>query len=321
MSRDLRPILRSPDGRLRAGWRILVPTLTIMIGLVVVDLVLVAAVTGLPAQLAAAGLGRFLLVLVVVTVTARLLDRRRVRDYGFRNDRGWWLDLAVGALIGLAIFGLSTGTAAAAGWVRITDTLAPAASGGLWLVLGMAIVRLAAVSLWEELVFRGVMITNAAEGFLGRWSRTTSVVVAASISTVVFAAIHVPQHLVLGQSLGRIPLMWLSLGAMLAIAYVQTGQLALPLGLHLTINLALQNVFVLDSEHADSAAALLQLEVVGPASLAGLGGWLQLAATAVGHALLLGWIRWRHGVLRVHPSLTARAEPATAEGCASPVRR
>ena len=296
------------DGRLRAVWRILIPFVAVMAGLTAIDLGLVAPIAGTPAAYAVGGAGRLLLVVAVIAVTARVLDRRRLRGYGLGSDRAWWADAAVGAAIGLVMFAASTGVALAAGWVRIQEVLSPAATGGLWLVLALAVFRLATVSLWEELLFRGVMIKNGAESLVQRRSPTTAVVIATLISTLVFALIHVPQHVGSGQPMLRMVWMWLALGALMALGYVLTGRLALPLGLHLTVNFALQHLFVLWGDAAAPTATILQLEVVGPASLAGIGGWLHVGAVAVATVLLLGWVRWRYGGLRVHPAILARSD-------------
>lgn len=323
MSRQRPRLIRDPaEGRIRAGWRIFVAFLVSIAGVTAGDLLLTVPLADSPWGFVVGGAVRLVAVFGVLAVTARLLDRRRLRDYGLRPGPGWWPDLAAGAAVGLAMFSLSTGVALAAGWVRVEEVLSPPAIGGLGLVLALAVFRLATVSLWEELVFRGMMIKNGAEGLGGRWPRTRAVVVAVGVSTVVFAFVHVPQNLGADVPMLSMMAMWLSMGALLAVGYVCTGRLALPLGLHLTVNFALQHLFVLWEPQADEAAAILQFEVVGPAAAAGMGGWLQLGAVAVGHVMVLGWIHWRHGRLRVHPSLTrppaevAERRPETGSGAA-----
>lgn len=312
--RTLRKPFRNPsEGRPRAFWRILIPFLPVLGGVVAADLLLAYPLRDSLAGYAVGGASRIVIALGVLAVTARILDRRRLPDYGLRMDRGWWTDVAVGAGIGLLIFAISTGWALAAGWVRVLDAFSPAAFGGFWIVIALALFRLAAVSLWEELLFRGVMIKNGAEGLSGRWSGTGAVVVATAVSTVVFAVIHVPQNLGVGVPMWQMMAMWLALGVLLALGYVLTGQLALPLGLHLTVNLALQHLFVLRGEAAADSAAVLQLEVVGPDAVAGIAGLLHLVVIALGYVLLLGWVRWRYGALRIHPSLTRRPMPVTPQ--------
>jgi uncharacterized protein len=319
MLRPVATLLWNPtERRVRAAWRVIVPLVLVLAGVVAADLVLLQLqpVGHSAGSYLMRGAARVAVVLGVVVVTVRLLDRRRLGDYGLRGGHGWWADLLVGAVIGLAMFAASTAAAVAAGWIEVQAVLSPAASGRLWLPLVAALFNLAGVSLWEELLFRGVMIKNGTEGLSGRWPVAGAVTVATTISTVVFAVIHVPQHLGAGMPMGSLAVMWVSLGTMLALGYVLTGSLALPLGLHLTINLALQHVFALGGEFQADAPTILQLEVVGPDRLAGIGGWLQFAAVVGGAVALLAWIRWRRGGLRIDPSF-ARGQPVTVRDAAA----
>lgn len=296
---------RPSDHRLRARWRILVAIALSMATVILTDMGLAFGLAGTPVGYVVATVGRLVAVFGVLALTARWLDRRRLRDYGLAGDGRWWGDVGVGAAVGFGMFALSAGVGLAAGWIEVRDTLSPAATGGLWSILVLATLRLAAVSLWEEVLFRGVMIKNAAESFGRRWPRTRAVLVATTISTVVFALIHIPQHLgAEGMSLTRMAIMWVTLGGLLALPYLVTGQLALSLGLHLTVNLALQFVFVTWERQAEANAAVLHLDVTGAEAIAGAGGVLQLVAIALGYLAILGWVRWRYGTVRIHPSLT-----------------
>ena len=88
----------APERRLRAGWRLLV---------FLVMLLVVAAVEGrVRAHLA----GRLpdiyealvralmfaLLIAALLYLASRLLDHRRMSDYGFHFSRKWWTDLGFG---------------------------------------------------------------------------------------------------------------------------------------------------------------------------------------------------------------------------------
>ena len=301
------------DRRLRAPWRILIALVASLAVVVLTDLGVTFGLTGTPTGYLVATLGRVVAVFGVLAVTARWLDRRRLRDYGLAGGRSWWADLTFGAAVGLGMFAVSTGAGVAAGWIEIRDTLSPATTGGLWLILVVVTLRLASVSLWEEVLFRGVMIRNAAESLGRRWPRTRAVVVATVMSTAVFALVHVPQSIgAEGMSLARMAIMWVTLGGLLAVPYLVSGQLAISLGLHLTVNLALQHVFVLWEEQAEHGAAILHLDAAGSEALAGAGGALQLGAIALGYLVVLAWLRRRYGALRIHPSLTELPAAATA---------
>lgn len=337
--RSCAPFRHPDEGRARTVWRVLVPLVGTMASLVVLDLVFVQPIQDRPAGYLVAAGGRFAVAFGIIGMTARWLDRRRLRDYGLRGDGWWWTDLAAGAVTGLAMFAASAGVGIAGGWLEVRAILPSVAAGGTWTILALATVRLAAVGFWEELVFRGVMICNTAEGLGRRRSPAVAVTIASLISTAVFALIHVPQHLGTDMPLGRMALMWVLLGALLALPYVLTGQLGFSIGLHLTVNLALQHVFVQWGE-VGAGATVLHLEVVeGAEGIAGIGGWLQLLAIVLAYGAVLAWIRWRHGRLRIDPSLvrspspversdrqgsaprTARSPRSVGAGCATTVRR
>lgn len=306
------------DRRLRARWRILIAFVASLAVILVADLGVTLWPTSTTTGHSVASAGRLIAVFGVLALTARWLDRRRLRDYGLRRGRAWWIDVGFGAVVGFGIFALSAGIGIAVGWIEIRDVLSPAADGGLWLILTLATLRLVAVSLWEEVLFRGVMIRNAAESFARKWPRTRAVLVAAAISMVVFVLVHVPQNLgVEEMSLARMALLWVTLGGLLTVPYLVTGQLAIPLGLHLTINLALQHVFVTWAQQSQHTAVVLHLDASGADALAGAGGVLQVGAIGLGYLVVLGWLRWRYGSLRIHPSLTEI--PAAARASSSNV--
>ncbi len=319
-STALSDVHRSPpvDRRLRARWRILIAFVASLLVVVLADTIPFLGFADTAAGYVVATVGRLVAVVGVLALTARWIDRRRLRDYGLRGGRSWWADAGFGAAVGFGMFALSAGVGIAAGWIQVRDTLSPAASGGVWLILALVTLRFAAVSLWEEVLFRGVIIRNAAESFGRRWPRTRAVLVATVISTLVFALVHVPQSLgAEDMSLARMAIMWVTIGGLLAVPYLVSGQLALSLGLHLTINLAVQNVFVLWDQQAEHSAVVLHLGTSGAEVLAGAGGVLQVGAIALGYLVVLGWLRWRYGPLRVHPSLTeipATAQPPSPTG-------
>lgn len=101
------------------------------------------------------------------------------------------------------------------------------------------------VGSWEESLFRGIFIKNAGEGFAGlNLSSSLALFVAWAASTLVFGLVHVPLGTVAeGVSLFNMLPIWLALGGVLGLAYILTGELAFPIGLHTTINFATNNLF------------------------------------------------------------------------------
>jgi membrane protease YdiL (CAAX protease family) len=91
---------------------------------------------------AASALAMMATVAATVAVIGVLVDRRRLRDFGFRVDRGWLADCAFGVALGLGLMAAV-------------------------LVVGLlvaSVVVFVSVSVAEELLVRGYLLTNLAEG-------------------------------------------------------------------------------------------------------------------------------------------------------------
>ena len=114
------------ERRLRTGWRLLV---------FLVIVFLVAAVDG---RVGAGLAGRLpdlyedlvralvfaLLIVAALYLASRVLDHRRMSDYGFHFSRRWWTDLGFGLVLGsLLLFGVLA-VALAVGWVKVTGSFA-----------------------------------------------------------------------------------------------------------------------------------------------------------------------------------------------------
>lgn len=242
----------------------------------------------------------------VVGVSRRLLDRRPLSTLGLRASGGFALDLAFGTALGLAlIFGVLTAEDAL-GWARygelpLTDGSPPR------LVYALAtVVIYAAVAFYEELVFRAYLIPNVAHGLRGRWLSGGAAVAAATILT---SAVFGLAHALNPHASPIATLNIVMAGVMLATGYLLTGELALPIGLHLGWNLA-QNLFGMpvSGQRMFHFGALLSREVTGPDWITGgdfgpEAGVTGLVAMVLGAIATVGWVKLRGGALGVHRSL------------------
>ncbi|MEF8856444.1 MAG: CPBP family intramembrane glutamic endopeptidase, partial [Haloplanus sp.] len=196
---------------------------------------LVAATVGEAAATAASAVVGVVLtgstVSLAVLIAGRYIDRRRLRDFGLRIDRGWWLDCGFGLALGAGLMTLLFVVGLGAGWVRITGTVRPR-SGFAVRFLGLVIVFVV-VGVYEELLLRGYLLTNAAEGLVRRLGDRGAVVGATVLSSLVFGLAHATNPNATALSTGTIVVA----GGMLAAGYVLTGELAVPIGLHTTWNL------------------------------------------------------------------------------------
>ncbi|NJL33874.1 MAG: CPBP family intramembrane metalloprotease [Chloroflexaceae bacterium] len=119
-----------------------------------------------------------------------LLDRRPLSGYGLHLDRGWWLDLGFGLLLGALLMALIFVVELALGWITITGTFQTTQPGQSFvLALLSPVVLFLSVGIYEELLTRGYLLRNLAEG-LGRFGARPAIVVAWLISSSIFGILH-----------------------------------------------------------------------------------------------------------------------------------
>lgn len=285
--------------RIRSVWRILVP---LIVGLGTFISTFVAALAaGAPTGRVAlmAWLATALVVFGVVRTSARYLDQRPFSEYGYRISRSWWLDFVAGLVLGSLIIGLTLLIAVQLGSARLPDDGSVVGSVSLpWLTTFF--IGFVGVAFWEELVFRGVVMTNGIEGLSERgYSRSTAEAVALIGNAAVFAVVHVPGALAEGHSPWLTALWTFSAGLVFGIGYLLTGELALPMGLHLGINFVSGNVFGLAGIAAmEGVPTVFVIQSTATGIAAPMSGGPLLVSIAVGCALVVGWCYWRQGVVK-----------------------
>jgi membrane protease YdiL (CAAX protease family) len=241
-----------------------------------------------------------LITLGLAGLAALALDRRPVADFGLGLDRDWALDCVFGIALGAVLMGLLFAVELAAGWLVVRGTVR---TGGLSppAAFGAAVVLFLAVGLGEELLLRGYVLTNVAEALRGLGNRW-ALALATLLSAGVFGALHAGNPNATPVSVAAISLA----GVMLALGYLLTGELAIPVGLHVGWNLFQGPVFGFPVSGLDLGIALLVVEVRGPERLTGgafgpEAGLLGVAAMVVGTGAIAGYVRLRHGPLSLAP--------------------
>jgi uncharacterized protein len=246
------------------------------------------------------------MVAVVLWLAARWLDRRRFADYGFHLGREWWLDLAFGLLLGLVLVGGAYALLLGTGWLRVTQTFLSPAGLPFVAAMLMDVLIVVGVAGWEEMVFRGYLIKNLAEGLSGtvlgsRWATWVAVLVPAAF----FGWLHASNANATVLSVVNIAIF----GILFGVAYVLTGELALPLGLHFAWDFTQGFGFGRSPDPSALGAFLLVEEGDADARLwtgwpSGFeGGLVATAMFALGFVLILAWVRYRRGIIRVQPSV------------------
>jgi membrane protease YdiL (CAAX protease family) len=258
-----------------------------------------------------------------VWLAVRFLDRRPFRDLGFRLDRGWWLDLlfglALGTLLMTTIFLVESGL----GWISVAGTFETTGTGApfaLSILLPVTVSVCAGFS--EETLYRGYQLRNAAEGLNHpAFGPRGAILVAWASSSVFFGVLHAGNPNATALSTFNITLA----GLMLGFGYVLSGQLAIPIGLHVTWNFFQGAVYGLPVSGFETfGASFLSTEQAGPelwtgGSFGPEGGLISPAAMLLGVLLTALWVRLRTGRISLHTPIAEGRGPGTSDpGCGTP---
>lgn len=319
--------VRTARGRLRLPWRLLLFGVLYLLVDAVVSLGLLAAGATVldPAEASGPQLAWVLAVFLAngtalaaaTLAAARYVDGRTLRDVGVAIDANWWRDMAAGGALGVGLIGgayllgLSIGVYEA--------TLSPSAPAGYPFVgwLGLVALTMVAIGVYEELIVRGYLLTNLAEGFAAVVSERWAVVAALVVTGAGFGLLH-------GLNPDATPFAVATIGlagVLLGLGYVLTGSLAFPIGVHVTWNLThvllgmpvsglAVDVALVETER--SGSALVHGGAFGPE-----GGLLGFAATLVGCLAVVGYARRTDRGLRkgiAVPELLADEAGAAEDG-------
>lgn len=237
-----------------------------------------------------------------VAVVARTIDRRPVSDYGFRGGPAWWRDLLFGVALAVTVQAAVTGLELGAGWAVVVDTTVADPVGFVALLVA-SVVLFAVVGFYEELVVRGVVLKNVAEGLAGRGS-VVAVAMAVLVSSLLFGVIHLANAGASAVSVAVIGVIALTVAA----SYVLTGRLGFAVGFHAAWNIAMGVLFGHPVSGITVPARVFPVEVTGPTLWTGgafgpEAGLLGVAASLLGFLAVLAYARVVEGGLRIHPDI------------------
>lgn len=310
----MRQLFINGENRLRAGWRLLFQFLLNNAGALLLGSLILAAFGGLSAGGAEPSsylnvllyAAAALVAVASVWVSGRFMDRRPFSEFGLRLNRVWWSDLGFGLLLGASLMVGIFAVELAAGWVTVTGSFEPVGSGGFFPGILAPVALFLCVGFYEELVSRGYQLTNLAEGLnLPGIGPGGAVLLAWLLSSSFFGLLHA-----FNPNSTLLTTLNISLaGMMLGLGYVLTGELATPIGLHITWNFFQGNVFGLPVSGLDPiGSTFLTTTQNGPDLLTGgpfgpEGGLLAPVAMVLGLVLISLRVRRRTGKLTLHTSI------------------
>jgi membrane protease YdiL (CAAX protease family) len=246
---------------------------------------------------------------VSIWIAARLLDRRPFTDFGFHFSPSWWRQFLFGLLLGAGLMTAIFIAELLLGWITITDTfyvVEPNSSFALAYLL--PIIVFLCVGFYEELWSRGYQLTNVAEGFNFRpIGHRLATLIALVLTSAVFGFLHASNPNATFISSFNIAVA----GIFLGLGFVLTGELAIPIGLHMTWNFFQGNVFGFPvSGTATIGATIFRVEQGGADLLTGgafgpEAGAIGLVAIGIGCVLTWLFVGWEKGSAAIEPSIAA----------------
>ena len=306
-------------GRLRSGWRLVLfvfafiaATFLIATALQVAYLLLVNVVPQISRLRFSADLilrfGLLAAALIAGYLCVRIFEGLPWRSLGLTLHRGWFRDLVIGSAVGFATLTVAVAIAAAAGGLDFSVNDLQITSLGRSMLGSATLLFVAALA--EEAAFRGYplqTLTRAKLASLG-----------VLLTSLTFGFVHLSNpNVAAGFTLVNTTLA----GVWLAIAYLRTRSLWLPLGVHWAWNWALGWFFGIQISGIDLVShPLLKATDNGPAWLTGgsygIEGGLACTIALVLFTLFLLRTRWVSATPDLL-KLTSEENPATPESVVS----
>lgn len=315
--RVLRAVFWNEHGRrARAPWLILIPVVGAFATMTIVELAVADSGMAPPAQHALWNVAAAFAAVALVLLSRRYLGARSLADYGLRFDREWRTDLNAGLAIGIIALAIPYVIGIALGWLEIAEVFA---SGEFALLPGIAVAVFAFiwVGLWEELTMRGVFLCSTADG-LRRWlSPHRAIAAAIGLSGIMFGVGHLAHT-----GVSPLLLTWVFAGMVFGIVYVLSGSLALPIGIHITFNIAANSILSRTGiAGSEDYSTITRVDVDPDLAFLQYGGLFDVAAFAAVLLLSVAWLwRTRGGVSIDLNALQLLPEPTTTQPAAPTAR-
>lgn len=247
------PFYNNGEKRLRSLFRILLFMFLFILSIGVPSLI---PVTALDYVL------RGLLIFGLYFLLFRYVDRRSWDFSGLKLSRQWWLECLAGTVIAGLVMGLIFVTEWQTGALEVTGFGWERNGSTYWLIpLLVFLIQMISVGFYEELMARGYLIPNITEGFTtGNITPQKATLIAIFISSSLFGIMHAGNPNATVTAVANIFLA----GIMLAVPFVITGRLALPIGLHFAWNFFQGGIFGFRVSGMEFRNSLIQVQQGGP---------------------------------------------------------
>lgn len=197
------------------------------------------------------------------------------------------------------------------GWITIEGFMKTASSGSFLSTLLASLVGFIAVGIYEEMLSRGYHLRNLAEGLnWGPLGKVGGLWAGYIISSSIFGILHATNPNASVISTVNLVLAGLFLG----LGFILTGELAIPIGLHITWNFFQGNVFGFPVSGATTGATLIHIKQGGSDLLTGgafgpEAGLIGIVAILLGSLLTIWYVRQTRGKVRLWTELADYQKP------------
>jgi hypothetical protein len=328
------------EKRVRSFWRIVIQTIFYLFGTVlagvlisVVQMAVLAAQGDLSLEqltnpqamtnlimnsgggifFALSGIASVIVMVLSFLFAGWALDKRTFKNFGFHFSKQWAFDLGFGLLLGAVLMVFIFLVELAFGWVTVTGYFQASSAGNpIALVLFLSLIHFISVGIYEEMLSRGYHLRNLAEGLnFKAVGPKISLLLAYFISSSIFGLLHLGNP---NSSLVS-TLNIILAGLFLGLGFVLTGELALPIGLHITWNFFQGNVFGFPVSGTNAGGSMVQIQQLGPQWMTGgafgpEAGLIGILAILIGCALIVLYVKQTRGTLRWWTELSVY-EPKT----------
>jgi membrane protease YdiL (CAAX protease family) len=245
-------------------------------------------------------------------ISSKWLDRRKLTDIGFRFSSRWWGDFAFGIALGAILLSLVFGVELWAGWISIEGFFRSSIKT-LSFTSGLLqyVVAFICVGIYEEIITRGYLMRNLAEGLRGKYLSPRNALLAAYVlSSIVFGLLHFLN----AHSTAFSTLCLVGTGLLLGLGYLFTGELAIPIGLHTSWDFFEGVVYGFPVSGIDVNASIVaikqsRVDIITGGAFGPEAGIVGFAAIIVGALLLLLYIYLTRGKIKVKDDLAIYLPP------------
>lgn len=241
-------------------------------------------------------------VLLITRFSIKVIDRRSWMPVKDQFDWSWWKDLGIGCLVGFFSIGSIFTILVAFGNIKVTGFNADLRKLSFLIYFFSSLLLFICVGIYEEVVFRGYVLKNLANGFFGKWfAKESAVVLAVIISSLGFSLLHLSNPYANFLSFINI----LVIGFLLCLSILITRRIAFSIGFHILWNFSQGVLFGIPVSGLAPQEPLLVVEISGVSWLTGSsfgfeGSVLCLIINLVLTVMILFFLRSRNTGLQLN---------------------